>query len=343
MIGSMKRRGEPLTRRSVLRYGVAAAAAVALPAVLRGARAAGVQMRLGSDSPLGDEHSIALVKLKELVESRTGGRVTVLIFPNGQLGDNVAMMNSIKAGTLDGNYTDVGSLSGAVPEVDVVSLPFLFADKHHAVQALNGSLGDKLKPKIEKAFNCALLGWGSDGVRNMWNSKHPILTPDDVKGLKMRVQASQIHKDTYAALGALPTPVAFSELYTALQTGVVDGADVGTVDMLSLKFYQVTKYLTLTQHVPIMDAMVISDKFLAKVSPQDREIIREAGKAASEFQVKATFDREASAIKELQDKGIQVIELSDKKPFADRMTVVYDAAAKQIGDASLIELARSGA
>jgi tripartite ATP-independent transporter DctP family solute receptor len=309
---------------------------------LGSARAAGVQMRLGSDSPLADEHSIALVKLKELVENRTGGRVIVSIFPNGQLGDNVAMMNSIKGGTLDGNYTDVGSMSGAVPEVDVVSLPFLFADKQHAVRALNGALGDKLRPKIEKSFNCAVLGWGSDGVRNMWNSKHPIGVPDDVKGLKMRVQSSQIHKDTYAALGALPTPIAFSELYTALQTGVVDGADVGTVDMLSLKFYQVTKYLTLTQHVPILDAMVISDKFLSKVSPADREIIREAGKTASEFQVKTTFDRETSATKELQDKGIQVIELSDKKPFAEKMKGVYATAAKQIGDASLIDIARSG-
>ena len=334
---------DSLTRRRVLCYGAVASAAIASPFVFRSARAAGVQMRVGSDSPLADEHSIALVKLKELVETKTSGRVTITIFPNAQLGDNVAMMNSVKAGTLDGNYTDVGSLSGAVPEVDVVSLPFLFADKQHAVRALNGPLGEKLKPKVEKAFDCALLGWGSDGVRNMWNNQHPIHTPDDVKGLKMRVQASQIHKDTYTALGALATPIAFSELYTALQTGVVDGADNGTVDMLSFKFYQLTKYLTLTQHVTILDAMVISNKFLAKVSPEDRDIIREAGRTASDFQAKATFDRETTATKELQDKGIQVLELSDsqRKPFADKMSTVYETAAKRIGDASLIDLARS--
>jgi tripartite ATP-independent transporter DctP family solute receptor len=297
-------------------------------------------MRLGSDSPLEDSHSAAPVKFKEIVEAKTGGRVKITIFPNAQLGDNAAMNNAVKAGTLDGNFSDVGIFSAAVPGIDVVSLPFLFAKTEDAIAAFYGKLGAVLQPKVEAAFAGKILGWGTDGVRNMWNIRHPIRTVDDVKGLKMRVQASQVHKDTYAALGALPTPVAFNELYTALQTHVVDGADNGMVDMVSFKFYQVTKYLTMTRHVPILDAFLVSDKFLSKLSPADADVVREAGRVASEHQVKVTFEEESHDLADLKGKGIEVIEDIDRKPFVDKMTSVYETSIKKIGDPALIDLAR---
>jgi tripartite ATP-independent transporter DctP family solute receptor len=335
------RYGGSFSRRRVLAVGAGASLGFGLAAVRTSAFAADVvTMRLGSDSPLEDSHSAGPVKFKELVEAKTGGRVKITIFPNAQLGDNAAMNNAVKAGTLDGNYSDVGIFSAAVPGIDVVSLPFLFAKTEDAIAAFYGKLGAVLQPKVEAAFAGKILGWGTDGVRNMWNIRHPIKTVDDVKGLKMRVQASQVHKDTYAALGALPTPVAFNELYTALQTHVVDGADNGIVDMVSFKFYQVTKYLTMTRHVPILDAFLVSDKFLAKLGPADVDVVREAGKTACEHQVKVTLEEEANGLKELKEKGIEVIEDVDRKPFVDKMTSVYDIAIKKIGDPKLIDLAR---
>ena len=273
------RKTPAVSRRELLKFSVASAAAAGTVAIGRKGHAAGtISMRVGSDSPPNDQHTIALVKFKEIVEAKTGGRISVSIFPSAQLGDNVAMNNAIKAGTLDANYTDVGVLSLGAPKVDVVSLPFLFESREAALHALYGRLGAALKPDIEQAFQARVFGWGSDGVRNMWNGRHPIHSVADVKGLKMRVQASQVQKDTYAALGALPTPIAFSELYTALQTKVVDGADVPVADLISLKFYQVTKYLTMTRHVPILDAFMVSAKFLAKLSPADADIVAEAGR-----------------------------------------------------------------
>jgi tripartite ATP-independent transporter DctP family solute receptor len=335
------RKNRGLSRRSVLGVGIGASLGIGLAAVRTSAFAAdAVTMRLGSDSPIGDSHSAGPVKFKELVEAKTDGRVKITIFPNAQLGDNAAMNNAVKAGTLDGNYSDVGIFSSAVPSIDVVSLPFLFPKTEDAIAAFYGKLGDVLRPKVEAAFAGKILGWGTDGVRNMWNNRHPIKTVDDVKGLKMRVQASQVHKDTYAALGALPTPVAFNELYTALQTHVVDGADNGIVDMLSFKFYQVTKYLTMTRHVPVLDAFLVSDKFLAKLSPADIDVVREAGKAACEHQVKVTLDVEENGLKKLKEKGIEVIEDVDRKPFVDKMTSVYATAMKKIGDPKLLDLAR---
>ena len=335
------RKDGSFSRRRVLALGAGASLGFGLAAVRTGASAAdAVTMRLGSDSPLEDSHSAGPVKFKEIVEAKTGGRVKITIFPNAQLGDNAAMNNAVKAGTLDGNFSDVGIFSAAVPGIDVVSLPFLFAKTEDAIAAFYGKLGAVLRPKVEAAFAGKILGWGTDGVRNMWNIRHPIRSVDDVKGLKMRVQASQVHKDTYAALGALPTPVAFNELYTALQTHVVDGADNGMVDMVSFKFYQVTKYLTMTRHVPILDAFLVSDKFLAKLSAADADIVREAGRAASEHQVKVTFEEESHDLADLKGKGIEVIEDIDRKPFVDKMTSVYETSIKKIGDPTLIDLAR---
>jgi len=335
------RKDGSFSRRRVLAMGAGASLGFGLAAVRTSASAEdAVTMRLGSDSPLEDSHSAGPVRFKEIVEAKTGGRVKVTIFPNAQLGDNASMNNAVKAGTLDGNYSDVGIFSAAVPGIDVVSLPFLFSKTEDAIAAFYGKLGAVLRPKVEAAFAGKILGWGTDGVRNMWNIRHPIRSVDDVKGLKMRVQASQVHKDTYAALGALPTPVAFNELYTALQTHVVDGADNGVVDMVSFKFYQVTKYMTMTRHVPILDAFLVSDKFLAKLSPVDTDTVREAGRAASEHQVKVTIEEESHDLAELKGKGIEVIEEFDRQPFVDKMTSVYEAAIQKIGDPTLIELAR---
>jgi TRAP-type transport system periplasmic protein len=331
-----------ISRRGLIRFGAAASTMSVLGIGTTGQAADAITMRVGSDSPPGDQHTVALNKFKEIVEAKTGGRISVKIFPSAQLGDNVAMNNAIKAGTLDANFTDVGVLSVGAPKVDVVSLPFLFESREAALRALYGELGSALKPDIEQAFQARIFGWGSDGLRNMWNGRRPIHTVADVKGLKMRVQASQLQKDTYSALGALPTPIAFSEVYTALQTKVVDGADLPVADMISLKFYQVTKYLTLTRHVPILDAFMVSSKFLAKLSPTDTDIVAEAGRNASDHQAKVDADEEAQTMTDLKSKGIEVVETIDRKSFIDAVGPVYDTAVKRFGDSKLIELARQG-
>ncbi len=329
-----------LSRRHLLKFG-AAASAVGPFAIGRGARAAdALVMRVGSDSPPGDQHTIALVKFKEIVEAKANGRISVKIFPSAQLGDNVAMNNLIKAGTLDANFTDVGVLSIGAPKVDVVSLPFLFESREAALRALYGELGNTLKPDIEKAFQAQVFGWGCDGMRSMWNGRRPIHSVADVKGLKMRVQASQVQEDTYTAMGALPTPIAFSELYTALQTRVVDGADVPVADLISLKFYQVTKYLTLTRHVPILDAFMVSSKFMAKLLPADADLVREAARTASDHQAKVDADEEAGTIADLKSKGIEIIESIDRAPFIEAVAPVYETAIKRFGDSKLVDLAK---
>jgi tripartite ATP-independent transporter DctP family solute receptor len=296
-------------------------------------------MRFGSDSPIGAAHSKSALVLKELVESRTAGRVEVTIFPDAQLGGNGPMTNSVKAGTLDAVVTDMSHISVAVPETDVFDLPFLYDDTGQVLRFANGSVGAQLKPKIGAAFGCEVLGFASDGSRNLWNGRRPIRTPADITGLKMGLGSSKIQRDTILAFGVIPTVVEIKALYTALQTGLVDGSDRTTSDMIALKLFQVTKYLTLTNHFSIVSVLIVSKKFMDKLGPEDQAIVRAAGKPAVDAQVDEIRKSEQTAVAFLQEKGIRVFQMENPRAFSDMLTAVYKDAADRIG-ADLVKQAR---
>ena len=337
----MKASSRLFTRRAALRGGLALGAGLTAGTfgIIGKASAAPVTLRFGSDSPIGAAHTKSALVLKELVEKGTAGRVEVTIFPDGQLGSNGAMTNSVKAGTLDAVVTDVTYISTAVPEADIFNLPFLYTDTEQVLRFAGGPVGERLKPKIGEAFGCEVLGFATDGSRNLWNSKHPIRTPADIEGLKMGVQPSKIQRDTILAFGGIPTVVAFNALYTALQTGLVDGSDKAFADMIEMKFYQVTKYLTLTSHFSIVNVLAVSKKFMDKLTPPDQEVVRAAGKPAVDAQVDEILKGEKAALAFLQDKGIQVFTMENSKAFSAKMESVYKEAADRIG-ADMIEQAR---
>jgi tripartite ATP-independent transporter DctP family solute receptor len=337
----MKASSRLFTRRAALRGGLALGAGLTAGTfgIIGKASAAPVTLRFGSDSPIGAAHTKSALVLKELVEKGTAGRVEVTIFPDGQLGSNGAMTNSVKAGTLDAVVTDVTYISTAVPEADIFNLPFLYTDTEQVLRFAGGPVGERLKPKISEAFGCEVLGFATDGSRNLWNSKHPIRTPADIEGLKIGVQPSKIQRDTILAFGGIPTVVAFNALYTALQTGLVDGSDKAFADMIEMKFYQVTKYLTLTSHFSIVNVLAVSKKFMDKLTPPDQEVVRAAGKPAVDAQVDEILKGEKAALAFLQDKGIQVFAMENSKAFSAKMESVYKEAADRIG-ADMIEQAR---
>ncbi len=329
------------TRRTALKGGLALGAGLTAGtfAIIGRASAAPIIMRFGSDSPLGAPHTKPAVVLKALVESRTSGRVQVAIFPDGQLGGNGPMTNSVKTGSLDAVVVDVGHISVAVPEADVFSLPFLYKDAEQVLRFANGPVGERLKPKINEAFGCEVLGWTSDGSANMFNGKHPIRMPDDVTGLKIGVGSSKILRDTVLALGGIPTVLEITAMYTSLQTGLIDGAQMNIINMTVLKLYQVAKYLTLTKHYSMPNALIISRRFLDKLSPEDQAIVRAAVQPALEAQAQEVRKGEKAGLEFLQEKGIQVFPVANRQAFSDKMEAVYKDAADRIG-ADLIEQAR---
>jgi TRAP-type transport system periplasmic protein len=333
-----------ISRRDALKGAALGATAVVGSAFSIGrAKADIITMRVGSDSPIDAPHTLSAVRLKEGVEKLTDGRIKVEIFPNSQLGDNAAMSTSVKSGVLDAVMTDVANLAISVPSADVFNLPFLFKETPQVLRAANGGIGEKLKPRLEAAFNCEVVGWATDGSRNMWNGRRPIRRPEDMQGLKMRGQSSsRILRDTYLALGAIPTPLAFAETYTGLQTGVLDGGDMPAIDMLELKLYQVTKYLTLTHHFSIVGVFIVGKKFLSRLSSSDQQIVRDSGKIGADAQVKAILAGEASAIEELKMRGMQVFAMEDRNAFVAKVQPVLAEATARVG-ADMMVLARAAA
>jgi len=302
-------------------------------------------MAVGHDSSIDHPYQKGWEAFKAEVESKTNGGILVRIFPNSQLGNEEAMATGLKAGTVDGVVTSSGTwVTGGVPEASIFNMPFVFKDPHHGVQVAEGSLGQGIASKIKSAMGAEVVGWGQLGDRDMWNSKRPIKTIDDVKGLKMRVQPQPIGIATYSALGALPVPIAFSELYTSLQTHVVDGADNGPVDIYDSKFYQVTKYLTFTRHFIIVNALLVSNLFMNKLSPDFQAIVRAAGKVAGKAESDASDKANADDVAKLPGLGMQLNELdaSERQKFADAMKPVYTKFADQVGGMSVIQQILSG-
>jgi tripartite ATP-independent transporter DctP family solute receptor len=335
---SLRRRS---TRRSALEGGLAFGAGLTVGAfgIIGRASAAPITMRFGSDSPIGAPHTRSAVVMKELVESRTAGRVQVTIFPDGQLGANGPMTNSIKTGSLDALVTDLGHLSASVPEADVFNLPFLFRDLEQTLKFTNGPVGEQLKPKINEAFGCEVLGFTIDGSSDMWNGKRPIRTPADVVGLKMGVGTSKIQRDTILALGGIPTSLEINARYTALQSGLLDGTTNTPADVVELKLYQVMKYLTLTRHYSMPNALIVSKRFMDKLAPEDQAIVRAAGSPATDAHTEAAVKSEQENLALLQEKGLQIFMVENRKAFADKMEPVYKEAVGRMG-ADIIEQAR---
>jgi TRAP-type C4-dicarboxylate transport system substrate-binding protein len=227
------------TRRSTLKGGLALGAGLTVGTfgIIGRAAAAPITMRFGSDSPIGAPHTKSALVMKELVESRTSGRVQVTVFPDGQLGGNGAMTNAIKAGTIDAVVSAVSIISPAVPEIDVFSLPFLYQDAVEALRVANGPFGTKLTPKVNAAFECEVVGYTTDGVTELYTKARPVRKPEDIVGLKVGVSTSKIQRDTILAYGGIPTVLDITANYTSLQTGLINATNKSRPDVIELKLY----------------------------------------------------------------------------------------------------------
>lgn len=297
-----------------------------------------VSLKFGHDSPINHPYQVGAQVFKDYVEKETDGRVKVNIFPNAQLGDESTMINGLKVGAVDAMWSSTQPITQSVPEAELFDLPFLFPSVEAAVKVANSDVGQGISQKINTALGARVLAWGSIGERDMWNSKRPIRSPEDLHGIKMRIQTSKLQEATYKALGALPTPMSFSELFTSLQTHVVDGADPGPVDIQAEKFYQVAKYLTLTRHFEQLTALLISDRAMEKLSAADQAVVKEGAKKAAEAEISALVQSTTEALAYLKQHGMQVVDLTpeERQVFIDASKPVYQDALDSIGGASVL-------
>ena len=279
-------------------------------------------------------YGVAVDTFAREVEKRTGGRYKIQNFYAGALGAERESVEGVQLGTLDLTLTSTGPIPNFVPEVAILDIPFLFRDYAHARAVLDGPIGQELLQKFPPKGIVAL-AWAENGFRHMTNSKRPVVVPADLKGLKMRTMENPIHIEAYKQFGILPTPMAFTEVYTALQQGTVDGQENPLSVITSAKLDQVQKNLTLTGHVYSPSLILMNKAQWDKLSAADKQAFLDAAKEAVKANRARVDEDEAKAVADLRAKGMAVVEHVDKAKFQAVLAPVYADFAKRFGQENI--------
>ena len=269
-----------------------------------------VGIGLTADHPQGQ----AVAKFGEMVSQKSDGKIKVKLFAGGLLGNDVSMVSSLQGGTQEMTIPDTSTLVGiaGLKEFGLINLPFVLNSSQEADELLDGPWGQKLMAKLpEKGL--VGLGFWENGFRQISNNRHPINKAEDISGLKLRVIQNPLFIDTFKALGANALPMPFPEVYTALETGTVDGQENPLATLIASKFYEVQKHTVISNHIYSVWAFLISKKFWDKLSPDEQKILTEAANEATAFERKTIRDFDATALEEIKAKGIQVTTLSEEE------------------------------
>ncbi len=302
--------------------------------VMTAALAQQVTMRDSISVAQNSHQGEAIDTLAKEVEKRTNGRIKIQNFYSGSLGGERESIEAVQLGTQELATSSTGPVPNFVPEARILDVPFLFRDKAHARAVLDGPIGQELLAKFEpKGFKA--LAWGENGVRHMTNSKRPVNAPDDLKGLKMRTMENPVHVAAYKSLGIVTTPMAFPEVFTALQQGTVDGQENPLSVIMAANFDQVQKHLTLTGHVYSPVVILMNKGVWDKLSAGDKQIFLDAAKEAVKANRARVDKDDANGVAELRRKGMNIVENVDKSKFIATMGPAMAEFEKQFGKANL--------
>ena len=290
------------------------------------------ELKLAHAAPETDLQQTLSLYFKEQVEARTNGSVTVTIFPQGQLGNDAAMIDGARSGIIDIAMSGLNNFTGLVPQAGALELPFMFPSRDTAYAALDGEIGQGISAEFTQ-HGLKVLGFPENGYRNMTNNRGPIRVPADLAGLNMRVNNSKALNDMFAALGANPLQLPVAELYTALETGVVDAQDHPIGIVLSFKFNEVQNYLSLTQHAYSALALVMNDARFNALTAEEQKVIAEVAAEAIAMQRKAVQEKETGMIEELKAAGMEVNTDVDAAAFQAAVKPVWDSFIAENGDA----------
>ena len=279
-------------------------------------------------------YGVAIDSFAREVERRTNGRYKVQTFYSAALGAERESVEGVQLGTLDLTLTSTGPLPNFVPEVAILDIPFLFRDYAHARAVLDGPIGQELLAKFP-AKGMVGLAWAENGFRHMTNSKRPVNVPEDLKGLKMRTMENPVHMAAYKGLGIVTTPMAFPEVFTALQQGTVDGQENPLSVIMAAKFDQVQKHLSLTGHVYSPGIFLMNKAAFDKLSAADKQAFLDAAKEGVKANRARVDEDDAKGVAELRAKGMTVVENVDKARFVATLAPVNAEFEKQFGKANI--------
>lgn len=269
-------------------------------------------------------------KFAELVQEKTNGKIQINVQAGGVLGDEKSVCEQLQFGGIDFMRMSLSPLAEFVPKLNVLQLPYLYRDADHMWQVLDGKIGEDFINSFEGS-NLVALSWYDAGARNFYNSVRPIEKLEDIKGLKIRVQESEMMMGMVEALGANPTPMAYSEVYSALQTGVIDGAENNWPSYESTSHYEVAKYFTIDEHNRVPELQLCSQATWDKLSADDQAVIKECALESAEYERQLWAEREKASEEKVRAAGSQITELSpeEKQKFQDAVKPMYE---KYCGD-----------
>lgn len=305
------------------------AAAALLAGAFAGAQAQTI-LRLGHPHRSTGALHAGAEAFKAELERLTNGRYKVQIFPSGALGGEKEMVEQAKDGWLDLVLTSTGPVGSFVPEVLPFDVPFLFRDYAHARAVLDGPIGQDALAKFAPRGIIGL-AWAENGFRHLTNSKRPIVSPEDLKGLKVRTMQNDVHMEAFKTFGAVPTPLPFPDVFVALQAGEVDGQENPIQVITASKFSRVQKYLTLSGHFYSPAVLIASPKLYNSLSEADKEAFREAGVACGKATRKKVDELEIAGVAQLKSAGM-IVNSIDKSKFELALAPAYVDYNKRFGD-----------
>ncbi len=269
-------------------------------------------------------HSVhkAMVKMGETLDSISEGKMTLELYPSQQLGTERECLELLQIGSLDMTKVSAAVMENFAPKMKVLSLPFLFRDRQHSFQVLDGSIGKELLDDGEKYWLKGMAYYDA-GSRSFYTKEKPVNTPDDLIGLKIRVQESRTAMEMVKSLGGSPTPISWGELYTSLQQGVVDGAENNPPSFYLSRHYEVCKYYTLDEHTVLPDVLIIGTQAWGRLTDQEKEWLQISVDDSVKHQRKLWALAEEKALNEVKKAGVAII-IPDKSLFSDKVQTMYE-------------------
>lgn len=303
-------------------WGRAMMTTVALFASVAVASAADIKLRSADSHPDGYPTVEAVKAMGKILSGKTKGRISIEVFSSSQLGEEKDTIEQTQYGVIDLDRVSLGPFNNIVPETQVPSLPYIFRSVDHMHKVMDGPIGQEILDAF-KSHDLVGLAFYDSGSRSFYNTKKPIKSIEDMKGMKFRVIQSDMFVDMVSALGANATPMAYGEVYSALQTGVIDGAENNWPSYDSSGHYEVAKYYTLDQHLIVPEVLVMSKKSWDKLTPEDQAAVKEAAKASVPIMRDLWVKQEKVSEAKVRAAGVNVVDEIDKAPFIKAMEPIY--------------------
>ncbi len=291
-----------------------------------------VEMKLGyvTAATEDDPYHITAKKFVELIESNTKGKFKINLFPSGQLGNENEMIKNLTMGTMDLGIITNAPTGSFVKPFMALDLPFIFPSEKVAHTVLDGKAGEMLLEKLKK-LNIVGLGFSEGGFRHMINNVRPINTPEDTKGIKFRVMTTPIYIGLFQSLGSNAVPMPWGEVFTAVQQKVIDGLEIPIPVIYANKYYEVTKYLSLTGHTYSPLIFMCSEQRWKKLSTEEKEIFKKAARESAAFERNKMKEIISGVLNKIKATGMVVNEVQNKKPFQDAVKPLYAKFESEIG------------